>query len=160
MGAGFWQCPDKDGPKGNCAIQCQSILIFTKMSAASSSASIYLHLFTSTQITLLVFPKFSLVWVRLVNIAFSLPALITRSIIVIRNILKCDLIYILKTVGGGKALERNYSILICGWEKRDQMEGGKKMNECVMLSGEQSSSLSHTGLMFLQNSPSRNDRSR
>lgn len=82
------------------------MLIFTKMSTASSSASVYLFLFTSTQLTHLVFPKLSLVWVRLVNITFSLPASITRFTIVIRNIFKCDLKYILKTVEG-KALERN-----------------------------------------------------
>lgn len=38
-------------------------------------------------------------------------------------------IYILKTVGGGEPLERNYSILIYAWEKRDQMEGKKKKNK-------------------------------
>lgn len=98
--------PRQRWTKGKLCDTLAEMLIFTQMSAASSSASVYLHLFTSTQITCLVFPKLCLVWVRLVNITFSLPVLIIRFTIVIRNILKCDLIYILKTVEG-IALERN-----------------------------------------------------
>lgn len=86
--------------------QWQSALIFTNLTAGSSSASVYLYLLTSNQLPCLAFPNLSLVWVGLVNITFSLPALITRLTIVVINILKCDLKYILKAVEG-KALEGN-----------------------------------------------------
>lgn len=84
----------------------QSTLIFTNLTTGSSSASVYLYLFTSNQLPCLVFPKHSLVWVGLVNVTFSLPALIMSFTVVIINILKCDLKCILKAVEG-KALKGN-----------------------------------------------------
>lgn len=60
---------------------------------------------------------------------FSLPALMLGFTIVMMNVLKCALKYILKAVEG-KALERNQSILIYVWEKRNQMKGKKSECQC------------------------------
>lgn len=87
--------------------------VFTSPTAGSFSASVYLYLFTSNQLPGLVFPKLSLVWVGLVNITFSLPALIRRFTIVIMNIFKSYFknIYIKSSGGESSGGKLEYSDL-------------------------------------------------